>query len=340
MGHDRPVTEHRETRRVVILTYPGLQPLDVVGPAEVFEVASEVAGGDRPAYRVEVVGEAREPLASRGGAYEIVPARTTASVRGPIDTLVVAGGNGVREQLGNKRLVTWVRSAARRSRRITSVCSGTFLLAEAGLLEGKRATTHWDSCDVLARLHPEIDVDPEPIFIHDGAVWTSAGVTAGMDLALALVEDDLGREVAVEVARWLVLFLQRPGGQAQFSTQLRAQAAQRDPLRELQLWIADHLGEDLRVEALAERAAMSPRNFARAFRDETGRTPAAYVTDLRVERARQLLEDGAEPVERIASLAGFGTPETMRRAFARRVGVSPADYRARFKAAPATRGAS
>ena len=338
MGHDRAMPSSPDPRRIVILAYPGVQPLDVVGPAEVFAGASEIAAlaAGAPAYDVEVVAETTEPIVTRDGAYGIVPARTTASVRGPIDTLIVAGGWGVYDQVSNRSLIRWVRSAARRSRRVTSVCSGSFLLAEAGLLEGKRATTHWSSCAELARRHPEIDVDPEPIFVHDGDVWTSAGVTAGMDLSLALVEADLGPEVAVDVARWLVLFLQRPGGQAQFSTQLRAQAAQRDPLRELQLWIADHLDADLRVEALAERAAMSPRNFARAFRDETGRTPAAYVTDLRVERSRQLLEDGAEPIDSIARSCGFGTPETMRRAFARRVGVPPAEYRSRFRREPQT----
>jgi len=336
MVHDRSVATTPETRRVVILAFPGVQPLDVVGPAEVFAGASQMAEIEtgRPAYEVEVVAQTTEPIVTRDGAYGIAPARTTASVRGPIDTLIVAGGWGVYDQVSNRSLIRWVRSAARRSRRVTSVCSGSFLLAEAGLLEGKRATTHWSSCAELARRHPEIDVDPDPIFVHDGDVWTSAGVTAGMDLSLALVEADLGPDVAVEVARWLVLFLQRPGGQAQFSSQLRAQAAQRDPLRELQLWMADHLDADLRVEALAERASMSPRNFARAFREETGRTPAAYVTDLRVERSRQLLEDGAEPIDAVARSCGFGTPETMRRAFARRVGVPPAEYRARFRRVP------
>lgn len=325
-----------ETRRVVILAYPGVQPLDVVGPAEVFAGASAVA---EASYDVDVVAETTEALSTNDGAYGLVPARTTASVRGGIDTLVVAGGWGVFDQVANRSLIRWIRSAARRSRRVTSVCTGSFLLAEAGLLAGKRVATHWSACGELARRHPEIDVDPEPIFVHDGGVWTSAGVTAGMDLSLALVEKDLGREVALSVARRLVLFLQRPGGQAQFSTQLKAQAAQRDPLRELQLWIADHLHEDLRVEALAERAAMSPRNFARAFRAETGRTPGAYVVDLRVERSCQLLEDGNDPVDVIARRCGFGTPETMRRAFARRVGIPPAEYRSRFKRAPAERTA-
>jgi transcriptional regulator GlxA family with amidase domain len=315
-------------RRVVILAFPGVQPLDVIGPAEVFAGADQLAGGG--AYEVEVAARKPGPISVRGSGYSLVPKSTTASCRGPIDTLVIAGGTGVRKAEEDAALIRWIRSAARRSRRVTSVCSGSFLLARAGLLEGKTVTTHWASTAELARRHPELKVDPKPIFIRDGEVWTSAGVTSGMDLSLALVEEDLGREVAVEIARWLVLFLQRPGGQAQFSSHLSAQLAERAPLRALQSWIADNLDADLRVEALAERATMSPRNFARFFRRETGVTPAAYVEVLRVERARQLLEEAGDPVEAVASRCGFGTPETMRRAFARRVGVAPVEYRSRF----------
>jgi transcriptional regulator GlxA family with amidase domain len=316
-------------RRVVIVAFPGVQPLDVIGPAEVFAGADAVSGGGT--YVVEVVAREPGPITSRSSGYGIVPKTTTARCRGPIDTLVVAGGFGVAEAENDKGLIRWIRSAARRSRRVTSVCSGAFLLARAGLLAGRTVTTHWSSCAELARRHPELEVDPNPIFVRDGDVWTSAGVTSGMDLALALVEEDEGREVAAEIARWLVLFLQRPGGQAQFSTHLSAQLAERRPLREIQSWIADNLEADLRVEALAERAAMSPRNFARFFRRETGITPAAYVEELRVERARQLLEDGGDPVELVSKQCGFGSPETMRRAFARRLGVAPAAYRARFR---------
>lgn len=324
-----------EARRIVILAYPGVQPLDVVGPAEVFAAADASVAGERGGlgctYRIEVVAPFPEPIPTRSSGYGIAPATTTARCRGPMDTLVVAGGFGVYEAVEDEGLVRWIASAAERSRRVTSVCSGSFLLARAGLLDGRRATTHWSSCAELARRHPEVEVDPNPIFVHDGDVWTSAGVTSGMDLALALVEEDLGRGVALEVARWLVLFLQRPGGQAQFSSHLASQLADREPLRELQGWIADNLDGDLRVEALAERASMSPRNFARAFRREVGLTPAAYVEALRVERARQSLERGSDPIELIAGRCGFGTPETMRRAFSRRVGIPPADYRSRFR---------
>lgn len=326
------MTAKGKPRRVVILAFSGVQPLDVVGPAEVFSGADAIAGGE--AYKVEVVAKRPEPIMTRSSGYGLAPLKTTAQCRGPIDTLMVAGGWGVEQAVEDKALVRWIRSAARRSRRISSVCSGTFLLARAGLLEGRTVTTHWSACDELARRHPELTVDPDSIFVNDGEIWTSAGVTSGMDLALALVEQDLGPEVAREAARWLVLFLQRPGGQSQFSSHLEAQTAERRPLRELQAWMADRVDSDLRVEALAERAAMSPRNFARAFRRETGLTPGAYVELLRVEAARQRLERTSDPVERIAAACGFGTPETMRRAFARRVGAAPAAYRARFRRAP------
>lgn len=326
-----PAMSPPTSRSVVIVTYPGLQPLDVVGPAEVFGAASRLGQG---AYHVDVVARDPGALAARGGGYSIVPSATTAGWRGPIDTLLVAGGFGVREAEHDEALVAWLRVAAGGARRVASVCTGALLLARAGLLDGRRATTHWASCADLARRYPAVEVDPDPIFVRDGSVWTSAGVTAGMDLALALVEEDLGADAAREVARWLVVFLQRPGGQAQFSSHLAAGPAARPPLRELQGWMADHLDADLRVEALAARACMSPRNFARAFRRETGLTPAAYVESIRVEAARQRLERAAEPVEAIAAATGFGTPETMRRAFARRVGVAPNEYRARFRRAP------
>jgi transcriptional regulator GlxA family with amidase domain len=316
-------------RRVVILAYSGLQTLDVHGPAEVFSTATAVNGGD--GYAVEVVAPDRGPVPTSSVALH--PDGTLAGCRGRIDTLLVPGGSGVRAAGEDERLVRWLRAAAARSRRVASVCTGAFLLARAGLLDGRRATTHWAWCSKLARDHPGIEVDPAPIFVRDGDVVTSAGVTAGLDLALALVEEDLGPEVALEAARWLVLFVKRPGGQAQFSAQLAAQVAEREPLRELQEWIPDNLTADLSVPALATRAFMSERNFARAFRTETGMTPAAYVESARVESARMALETGGLPVEAIARRSGFGTVETMRRAFRRRLGVSPASYRERFRSA-------
>jgi transcriptional regulator GlxA family with amidase domain len=314
-------------RRVVFVAFPGLQSLDLLGPAEVFSMAARF---DPPGYRIEVASTQTDPIATSSGVA-MVPHVALEQCQGRIDTLMAVGGAGVPEALDDERLVPWLRSAARRSRRVASVCNGAFLLAGAGLLEGRRATTHWAACGELARRYPGVTVDPDSIFVRDGDVYTSAGVTAGMDLALALVEEDLGRRVALEVARMLVLFVKRPGGQSQFSAQLSAQLAERRPLRDLQEWMADNLDEDLSVPALADRAHMSPRNFARAFRREVGVTPAAYVERLRVERARMELEGSEDPVEAVARRCGFGTVETLRRAFHRRLGVGPAQYRARFR---------
>jgi len=316
-------------RRVVIVALPEVQPLDVTGPAEVFASAASVAGGDVAAYTIEVVAPGGAPIPTDSG-YAIAPAGALEAVRGPIDTLLVAGGAGARH--ASAETVARVRRLAARADRVASVCTGAYVLAAAGLLDGRRATTHWSWCDDLQRRHPAVTVERDPIFVVDGPVRTSAGVTAGMDLALALVEEDLGPRVALEVARWLVVFVKRPGGQAQFSVQLAGQSAERSPLRELQAWIADHIDADLSVPALAARACMSDRHFARAFKAETGMTPAVYVESLRVERARLALESGAAPIDAVAARCGFGTVETLRRAFARRLGVSPAAYRNRFAA--------
>jgi transcriptional regulator GlxA family with amidase domain len=321
------------TRRVVIVAYEDAESLDMSGPAEVFATASQLFGAGaegKQLYSVEVVAPRGEPIKTSSG-LRILPDASIADSRGPIDTLMVSGGIGAFAAAADEDLVAWIAAAATRSRRISSVCSGAFPLAAAGLLAGRRATTHWTSCELLAERHADVTVEPDSIYVRDGDTWTSAGVTAGIDLALAMVEADHGRELAREVARWLVVFVQRPGGQSQFSSHITAVQADREPLRELQGWIADHLGEDLRVEALAERVHMSTRNFARAFRREVGLTPAAYVEAVRIERAKQRLEEAGEPVESVARSCGFGSAETMRRAFARRVGVPPADYRARFR---------
>jgi transcriptional regulator GlxA family with amidase domain len=266
----------------------------------------------------------------------VVAERALHSIRGPIDTLIVTGGNSAIEASRDASLVRSVARLAARSSRVASVCTGAFLLAAAGLLDGRRATTHWQACDLLSRWYPSVEVDKDPIFVRDGNLWTSAGVTAGMDLALALVAEDLGRDVALGVARQLVMFVQRPGGQAQFSTQLGLQTSERDPIRALQAWIADHTDDDLSVERLAERVAMSPRHFARVFRDEVGVTPAVYVEGARIEVSQRLLETTTRPVDDVARASGFGTVETMRRAFARRVGASPREYRERFHPARAS----
>lgn len=314
-------------RRIVIVAFPGVQSLDVTGPSEVFSQAER--GSEHGEYAVELVSPDGGALRASSGV-QLLADRPLQQCRGAIDTLVVAGGAGVRDAARDERFEAWLRLAARRSRRVTSVCTGAFLLARAGILDGRRATTHWAACAALGRTYPTVEVDPDPIFVRDGNVYTSAGVTAGIDLALALVEEDLGRAAALEVARNLVLFVRRPGGQAQFSATLAGQAASRPGIRELQAWIADHLDTDLSVPALAERSLMSPRNFARVFSREVGITPAAFVETLRIERARTLLETTDLQVDEVARRCGFGTVETLRRAFGRRVRVSPSDYRDRF----------
>jgi len=325
-------------RRVVIVAFDRVQVLDITGPSEVFSLADRA----RAAAGVSAAGSTYsiELLAAVGGAGAAgATVRTSSGLKlephGPldgreIDTLIVPGGQGTRDATKDEHLISWIRAAARRSRRVTSVCTGAFLLARAGLLDGRRATTHWAACNALQRLHPSVEVDPDPIFVREGNVYTSAGVTAGIDLALALVEEDLGPQAALNAARSLVLFVRRPGGQAQFSAVLETQAASHRRIRELQQWISDHLTDDLTVTALADRCHMSERNFSRVFAREVGLTPAAYVESLRLERARLLLETTEHQLEQIARECGFGTVETLRRTFARRLRASPSDYRRRF----------
>lgn len=319
-------------RQIAVVAFPGAQILDVVGPLEVFGRAARwlTDQGQPAGYRVEILAREAGPFETSSG-MQLVAARAFTDVQGGLDTLLVAGGHGTRAALEDARLLAWLRRMAPRVRRLGSVCTGSFVLAAAGLLDGRRATTHWAWCRALADAYPAVAVEPDPIFVRDGDVWTSAGVTAGMDLALALLEDDQGRQVARAVARDLVLFLQRPGGQSQFSTQLAVQAADREPLRELQAWIVDHVGADLSVETLARRAAMSPRNFARVFAREVGSTPARFVERVRVEAARRRLEESTDGVEAIAASTGFGSAESMRRAFVRTVHVAPSAYRSRFR---------
>jgi transcriptional regulator GlxA family with amidase domain len=311
-------------RRIVVVAFDGVQALDVTGPSEVFSLADR---GSRT-YEIQVV--AREPTVTSSSGIRITPHATIDRYRGRIDTLIVAGGAAGRTTTAGEELISWLRHVSHRARRVASVCTGAFLLAEAGILDGRKATTHWAACDDLARAYPSIEVLPDPIYVRDGNVYTSAGVTAGIDLALALVEEDLGADVTLRVARDLVLFVRRPGGQAQFSHGIAAQAASRPGIRELQDWIIDHLDHDLSVAALAGRAVMSPRNFARVFTAEVGTTPAAYVEGMRLERARILLESTDELLDEIARQCGFGTVETLRRTFDRCLHVSPSAYRQRF----------
>ncbi len=312
---------------MLVVAVEGCHSLDVLGPVEVFaQAALEVPG----AYRVDVVAPVGGGMVTTENGVRL-GAEPLPEPPPRHDTLIVAGGAGARAAAADAAVVDWIVRAAAQAHRTISVCTGAYLLAAAGLLDGRRATTHWAHCDDLARSYARVRVEPDPVFVRDGDVWTSAGVTAGIDLALALVEDDLGPHVALAVARELVVFLKRPGGQSQFSRALSAQQAARPELRELQAWIAGHLDEELTVAALAGRALMSERTFARAFHREVGQTPASYVEALRVERARDLLQDGAPSLDAVAATVGFASAEVLRRAFHRRVGVSPAEYRDRFR---------
>jgi transcriptional regulator GlxA family with amidase domain len=322
----------RAPRTVAILAFPGVQSLDVTGPLEVFSAAQtliDVTGRTDAGYELVVVSADGEPLATSSG-LGVAPHCGFVDAPRRIDTLVVAGGAGSRAASADATTLEWVAAASKRARRTASVCTGAFLLAAAGLLDGRRATTHWASAGELSRSYPAVRVDPEPIYLRDGDVWTSAGVTAGMDLALALVEEDLDREAALTIARHLVMFLRRPGNQSQFSATLAAQEPVREPLREVRRHIVEHPEAELSVEALAQRAHMSPRHFARSFRAETGVTPARYVESVRLEAARRALEDSRVPVAEIARMCGFGSSETMRRSFLRALAVGPAEYRRRF----------
>lgn len=321
-------------RAVLILAFDEAQLLDVCGPLQVFASANELAAAAAPGlapYRIAVASPTGGTIRTSSG-LAIATEALSAVGRGAIDTVIVTGGRGVRRIAENRRLIAWLRRRAPEIRRICSVCTGAFLLAETGLLDGRDATTHWKSCDILQARYPEIRVSTEPIYVQDGPLWTSAGVTAGIDLALALVEGDLGHRLAMEVARHLVVFLKRPGGQAQFSVPLSMQAAPDNALAELHAWIAEHLAEDLRVERLAARACMSGRSFARFYRAQTGRTPARAVAEMRLEAVRRDLEETALSVKEIAAKAGFTNDQVLRRAFQRRFGTPPAGYRDRFAA--------
>jgi transcriptional regulator GlxA family with amidase domain len=332
-----PLPLPRRPKRIAVLAYPDVQILDVVGPLEVFSRASrwlrEHGHRRHDAYVVEIVGLKRGPFAASSG-LRLYADRSIRERTGGIDTLLVAGGRSSDRYCADPSILRFIRWQATRVRRLGSVCTGAFFLAEAGLLHGHRATTHWSSCAELARRYPDVKVEPDTLFVREGAISTAAGVTAGMDLALALVEEDLGREVALAVARALVMFLKRPGGQAQFSAQLAQQLAKREPVRDVQAFIADHPKEDLSVPALARRVRMSPRNFARVFTREVGMTPARFVSTVRVETSRRLLEESSDDLETISAESGLGTTESMRRAFLRTVGVAPSRYRDRFNSRP------
>ncbi|MGX1349850.1 transcriptional regulator GlxA family with amidase domain [Bradyrhizobium elkanii] len=316
-------------RSIEVLAYPAVQLLDVTGPLQVFASANALAtkAGNAEPYDVRVVakdGAHVESSAGVGLAVHPLPGIDSA-----VDTLVIPGGDGVNAAAADAVLVDWVRERAGQARRTASVCTGAFLLAASGALDGRRAATHWQFCAELAERFPDVRVEPDPIFVRDGSFWTSAGVTSGIDLALALVEEDLGRTAALAVARYLVVFFKRPGGQAQFSEILSLQATD-DRFSALHDWISNHLAGDLSLSTLAKQAGMSERSFSRHYAEATGLTPARAIERLRVEGARHLLSETRLPIKRISQRCGFGSEETMRRSFLRLLSTTPQDYRARF----------
>jgi transcriptional regulator GlxA family with amidase domain len=314
---------------VEILAFPSVQLLDVTGPLQVFSTTNDIvaeSGGDPP-YLPRVVAQGGLRVMASAGlglATDRLP-----PIDATLDTLMIAGGHGVEAAAADPVLVDWIRMRATKARRVASVCTGAFLLAASGVLDGRRAATHWSCCAELARKFPAVRVEPDPIFVRDGPVWTSAGVTAGIDLSLALVEQDLGRTVALAVARYLVVFLKRPGGQAQFSAALSLQASE-DKFGALHEWINKHLADDISLPMLASQAGMSERSFSRHYAETTGMTPGRAIERLRVEAARRLLSESRLPVKRISQRCGFGSEETMRRTFLRLLETTPQDYRARF----------
>ncbi|WUO17876.1 GlxA family transcriptional regulator [Streptomyces sp. NBC_00289] len=316
-------------RRVVVVMYTGALALDITGPIEVFDTANRLLAPPGGPYRIDLVS-ADGPRV-RTGSGVIVEASPLEAGDGPIDTLLVPGGWSLNSALQDRALVSWIRRAAARSRRVASVCGGSFLLAEAGLLDGRHATTHWAYTEAMACRYPDVRVDAEPIFVWDGPYVTSAGVSTGIDMALALVEADHGAPLALEAARFLVLPLKRHGRQPQFSAVLDAQLADDPPIRAAQEWILHNLHNPLPVAEIARRANMSLRNFARVFRREVGATPGQYVERKRIARARELLETTDLTIAQIARRCGFAAPETFFRSFGRTLGLTPKQYRHRFQ---------
>jgi transcriptional regulator GlxA family with amidase domain len=315
-----------------MLGFADAEALDIAGPLEVFSEATRLLLAKsltrEPAYSIEVIGLRAGPFPTTSGV-RLVAERTYREVRSA-DLLLISGGRGCHRVLQDERLLEWIRRVSHGAQRVGAVCTGAFILAQTGLLDGRAATTHWSETADLARQHPSIAVRTNAIYVRDGKYHTSAGVTAGIDMALAMVEEDWGRNTALSVARTLVMFLNRPGGQSQFSEYLAAQFCEDDKVRGLQLWVQEHLKSDLSVPRLAARVAMSDRNFARHFTRVVGVTPARYVSNARLEAARRKLEENKLPIGQIAHRCGLGTEETMRRIFNVTLGVSPSDYRRRF----------
>lgn len=310
-------------RRVVITGPPPVQALDVTGPLEVFSNA--------PGYEIQLATPNPNGLLETSRGIAFTNAIPLANVKGPIDTLLVVGGPGAESGLYDRDLIDWIAGAAAHARRVASICTGAFLLAEAGLLNGKQAVTHWSFSNRLAEEYSEVIVRFEPVYLRDGSIYTSAGITAGIDLCLHLVEEDHGHKIALEIARFLVMFLVRPGGQAQFSHMLSHQANTSQPLRELQVWMLQHLRENLTVESLAERLGMSARHFTRVCLRETGLNPGQLVDRMRVETAKQIIDSSACGLKEVAELCGFNSADAMRRTFLRLLGITAAEYASRFR---------
>ncbi|HWY69445.1 MAG TPA: GlxA family transcriptional regulator [Terriglobales bacterium] len=322
------------SRRIVFTAYDGVSLLDLSGPLEAFTVATDFALKEQRTTYECIALSARGGRVKTANGVEL-NTKSARSVSGKtIDTLIVLGALRVEDVTRDRALVQWVRKTAPACRRICSVCVGSFLLAAAGILDGRRAATHWMHASLLASRHPKVTVEPDAIYVHDRKVWSSAGSSAGIDLALALIEQDAGHEVAIKVARILVVYLKRAGGQSQYSALLDAQAhSDSDQFNELEQWIAEHLRSDLRVEALADRLHMSPRNFARVYMQTRGRTPAKAIEAIRLDTARRRLEETTDRIETIAEGCGFSGEEQMRLAFVRSLGISPREYRKRFASA-------
>ena len=328
------MVKRKEKRQIVVVAMPHTMLLDVAGPCDVFSRADVMASekfGNSEGYKITVVSPDSSHIVTSASGVSFYCNDKIEKIQGSIDTLLIAGFPSLNEWILKPAFINWLKDKSRKARRIGSVCKGAFILAEAGLLKNKKATTHWKFCDELQKKFPEIKVDSDPIFIKDGKVYTSAGVSSGIDLALALVEEDYGRDIALQVARHLVLYLRRPGNQSQFSVVLSQQESDYEPIRNLQNWMLDHLKEPLGIEQLAEKCSMSPRNFARVFHKEMGLTPGKYLEKLRVETARRLLEETHLSLEQVATDCGLGSADTMRRLFIRHLKTTPSDYRRIFR---------
>ncbi len=322
--------QSQHTRRVVMLSYDEANMVDVSGPLQVFASSNREMPDSAVPYELHLASPEGGLVRFSAGLSMLAESLDAVDALGEIDTLIIPGGSVDRKPVLDPTLVAWVQNRAPSIRRVCSVCIGAFVLAATGLIDGRRVTTHWRWATSLGERFPAVYVDADPIFINDGPFWTSAGVTAGMDLALALVESDLGHEVAIGVARELVMFLKRPGSQSQFSVALAEQTRSSGRFSELHAWMASRLEQDLQVERLAEHLGMTPRTFARSYVAEVGRTPAKTVELMRLEAACRALEETRLPLKRIAAKSGFGEEQNLRRVFLRQMKISPSQYRARF----------